>query len=610
MAEKAGVHARAQESKQKCSNFCNQKPNPSFSGSTADTILQLQRTAGNQAVQKLIKSRALQAKLKISQPNDIYEQEADRVANEVMRMPLKTGDSDQSSVDSTSTKPVNQLKPGCLFAKGPPCGEEELLERTTMPQMMHYPDPDSGQGPDVPPSAESAIRSLTGRGQYLSRSERSFFEPHFGHDFGGVRIHSGHDAGELADALCAKAFTVGKDVVFGEGEHIMGTSKGRRLLAHELTHVVQQSRSQLPITTATRPGLVQRQKGDAKQAARARVDAAMKKLKAKFGLAKVTEENGATWSESELAKVDAAFSKVSKEDQPLLKDLHLVRTDKFEPFVRQGKTFKIAGTTFGIGMIKLAREAFQGDASTILHEVGHLIQNKVASAMLEKSKAKFDLEATRLILAEGQKKAPTRVGHEIQAFVAALSLVSAAAIDLMNSGEDDRTAKQSVLDDAKMQADIARLEVERLTNDDAAKTWLEVHDRQQKWVEAIEKYAEEKGKKNLTGFIDVVTKNNLARKRYAPFTDYVAAHWPTKPEEFFAQSFHTWRTNPNYMKRNMKPLFDWFEKGGHRESKGYLEGKGAIETVREAAPVIYELGKEFKETFWPKEFQDAIFGNQ
>lgn len=385
-------------------------------------------------------------------------------------------------------------------------------------------------------------------------------------------------------------------------QRAIGNQAIQRLIAHELTHEVQQSRSHLPITAAAQPGVVQRQKGDAKQVARARVEEAMKKLKAKFGLAEVSEENGAAWSESELAKVDAAFSKVGKEDQPLLKGLYLVRTDKFEPIVRRGKTFKIAGTTYGIGTIKLAKEAFQGDASTILHEVGHLIQNKVADTMLNKSKSKFDLDVTRMMLGESQKKAPTRVGQEMQAFILSLNQVTVAASDLLNSGEDDRAARQSVLDDAKLQADIHRPDVERLNND-AAKAWLEIHNKQQKWVEAVEKYLEEKGKKNLTGFIDLVTKNNLARKGYVPFTDYVAAHWPTKPEEFFAQSFHTWRTNPNYMKRNMKPLFEWFESGGHRAGKGYLEGKSMIELTRETAPVIYELGREVKETFWPQDIR-------
>ncbi len=65
------------------------------------------------------------------------------------------------------------------------------------------------------------------------------------------------------------------------------------------------------------------------------------------------------------------------------------------------------------------------------------------------------------------------------------------------------------------------------------------------------------------------------------------------------------------MKRHMKPLFDWFEKGGHREGKGYLEGRSFLDVTREVAPVLYELGREAKETFWPQDLIDAtIFGNQ
>ena len=109
-----------------------------------------------------------------------------------------------------------------------------------MPQMMHRSGLDSGQCPDVPLSTESAIRSLPGKGQLLSRSERSFFEPRFGVDFSGVRLHSGTQAGELANALHAKAFTVGSDIVIGTDQYFPGTSEGRKLIGHELTHVVQQ----------------------------------------------------------------------------------------------------------------------------------------------------------------------------------------------------------------------------------------------------------------------------------------------------------------------------------------------------------------------------------
>ena len=87
MAERVTATAKTSESEQKCSSSCKKNPSFNLSVSPADRILQLQRTAGNQAVQRIIKSGALKAKLKISQPNDIYEQEADRVAEQVMRMP-------------------------------------------------------------------------------------------------------------------------------------------------------------------------------------------------------------------------------------------------------------------------------------------------------------------------------------------------------------------------------------------------------------------------------------------------------------------------------------------------------------------------------------------
>ena len=88
---------------------------------------------------------------------------------------------------------------------------------------------------------ESAIRSLSGGGRPLSQPERSFFEPRFGTDFSRVRLHSGDSAGGLAETVQAQAFTVGHHIVFGTGQFEPGTPAGRRLLAHELTHVTQQT---------------------------------------------------------------------------------------------------------------------------------------------------------------------------------------------------------------------------------------------------------------------------------------------------------------------------------------------------------------------------------
>jgi hypothetical protein len=93
-------------------------------------------------------------------------------------------------------------------------------------------------GPEtVPPIVHEVLRSL---GQPLDAKTRAFMEPRFGHDFSQVRVHTNARAAESVRAVNALAYTVGRDVVFGAGQYAPGTSEGRRLMAHELTHVVQQ----------------------------------------------------------------------------------------------------------------------------------------------------------------------------------------------------------------------------------------------------------------------------------------------------------------------------------------------------------------------------------
>jgi hypothetical protein len=98
--------------------------------------------------------------------------------------------------------------------------------------------------PAVNPDLESRILSLHGGGQPLPESVQAFFEPRFGYDFCQVRVHADSKAAESARAVNARAFTVGHHVVMGAGQYSPGTAEGRRLLAHELTHVVQQGNPQ------------------------------------------------------------------------------------------------------------------------------------------------------------------------------------------------------------------------------------------------------------------------------------------------------------------------------------------------------------------------------
>jgi hypothetical protein len=110
--------------------------------------------------------------------------------------------------------------------------------------ILHPPRPQAkaepGETPEVPEGFTGRFAALQGGGRPLPASERSFFEPRFGRDFASVRLHGGPAAGDLARSVHARSFTLGDSIVLGPGENAPGTVAGRQLLAHELTHVVQQ----------------------------------------------------------------------------------------------------------------------------------------------------------------------------------------------------------------------------------------------------------------------------------------------------------------------------------------------------------------------------------
>lgn len=163
--------------------------------------LAIRQTINDQTVYPLF-----QAKLKIGQTNDTYEQEADRVAEQVVEI-------SKNKVGKVQSKPlVGEITP--------------LIQRQTE---------------KVPPSIGSGVQSLQGGGRPLTESERSFFEPRFGTDFSNVRVHNNRRADFLARSINARAFTFGNNVVFGAGQYSHNTYHGRKLFAHELSHVVQQS---------------------------------------------------------------------------------------------------------------------------------------------------------------------------------------------------------------------------------------------------------------------------------------------------------------------------------------------------------------------------------
>ena len=159
----------------------------------------------------------IQRKPTTSSPGDAFEREADDVADKVMRM--------------AEPAPNNSV-PAAIQRKCAECEDEEKKTIQTKPT----PSAHTGAALDV----GAAVRAAEQGGVPLPREVRSYFEPRFGHDFSRVRVHADSDAADGARAVRALAYTVGRDIVFGSGEYAPATMEGKRLLAHELTHVVQQ----------------------------------------------------------------------------------------------------------------------------------------------------------------------------------------------------------------------------------------------------------------------------------------------------------------------------------------------------------------------------------
>lgn len=200
-------------------------------------ISELRRSLGNQALQRLLKNDAehrvagslrsasrsaakeldepsalapmsplVQAKLTVSSPNDLHEQEADRVAEEII-----------SSPSPVKVETATQPAPEYL---------DERMDRSTATDRLAMAPTDG-----LP----------IGPGRPLDARTRNEFQQHFGRDLSSVRVHDDARASESAEAVNAIAYTVGRDIVFRDGAFAPETASGKKLLAHELTHVVQQS---------------------------------------------------------------------------------------------------------------------------------------------------------------------------------------------------------------------------------------------------------------------------------------------------------------------------------------------------------------------------------
>ena len=221
----------------------------------ANPLLGLQRSIGNRAVQRLIQSHpkdprslhlmGLQAKLAVGPPGNLYEQEADQVAGRVMAMPapIPSKTLQPEGMNEEQEEPPVQSK--ALGASITPLGQRQTLENEAESPQMHAAITESCQ---ADAGVGKTIKQKQDGGCCLPDSVRKYMEPRFGVDFSEVRIHQGSESAKLNKALSAQAFTVGHNIFLGAGKAV-GNS---RLLAHELTHVVQQTGGK-PISFEKKP---------------------------------------------------------------------------------------------------------------------------------------------------------------------------------------------------------------------------------------------------------------------------------------------------------------------------------------------------------------------
>lgn len=168
----------------------------------------------------------IQPRLTINNPNDTYEQQADAMADAVMHMegPAVQAKGDTGSFFRPAAVAITPVQRKCAH-----CEEEQKAQRKEI----------DGQEAEAN-GLESYVGSLNGGGQALPNEVRGFYEPRFGYDFSQVKVHTDTVAAKSAQFINALAYTSGNHIVFNSGQYSPATDSGKRLLGHELTHVVQQ----------------------------------------------------------------------------------------------------------------------------------------------------------------------------------------------------------------------------------------------------------------------------------------------------------------------------------------------------------------------------------
>jgi hypothetical protein len=234
---------------------------------TPDVISRLQTSHGNRFVNRLIQrmneALPIQTKMTVTAADDKYEKEADAMADAVTRKidessVQREGDEEEMMMERDTIQrddmdDDDMMMKRDTIQRDDMDDDDMMMKRDTIQrddmddddmmmkrQVVQRADFDAYEGGDVGSDVEQQIDSARGGGQAIDDSVRAPMESAFGADFSGVRVHTDSTSDQLNNAVQAKAFTTGNDIFFKQGEYNPGSSDGQKLLAHELTHTIQQ----------------------------------------------------------------------------------------------------------------------------------------------------------------------------------------------------------------------------------------------------------------------------------------------------------------------------------------------------------------------------------
>lgn len=210
-------------------------------------LSRLQRMIGNRAVQRLMMpdGTPIQTKMTVTASNDAYEAEADAVAEQVVQKMHAPGVQREAQEDELQAKRIvqreaeeDELQAKRMVQRESEGGEGE--EEELMAKRIQRSSADMMGSFDVGQDFEKQLSTARGGGKSLDSSLQAKMGDAMGADFSGVRVHEDSASDALNSSIQARAFTTGSDIFFKQGEYNPSSSEGQKLLAHELTHTVQQ----------------------------------------------------------------------------------------------------------------------------------------------------------------------------------------------------------------------------------------------------------------------------------------------------------------------------------------------------------------------------------